>query len=85
MINTRDLRATAASKWWRDRPDAATELAEVDARIRSLLPELADAAFHVHYDDYADRPEGLRPLFDWLGEPFDEAAVRDVLDVTHSY
>jgi hypothetical protein len=26
----------------------------------------------------------LRGLFDWLGEPFDEAAVRSVLETRHS-
>ena len=41
---------------------------------------LGDAAYRVHYNDYVADPSVLRGLFDWLGEPFDEAAVRSVLE-----
>ena len=85
VINTRDLQATAASKWWKDRPDANDTLGAADSMMRGLLGTLGDAAFHLHYDDYVNRPDGLRPLFAWLGEPFDEAAVREVLEIKHSY
>jgi hypothetical protein len=32
-----------------------------------------------------DAPERLEPLFDWLGAPWDEQAVRDTMAVKHSY
>jgi hypothetical protein len=39
----------------------------------------------VHFDDYVRDPASLAALFEWLGEPFDEVAVRDVMTVKHSY
>jgi hypothetical protein len=39
----------------------------------------------VHYNDYIADPSALRPLFDWLGEEFDEDRVRAVMEIRHSY
>jgi Sulfotransferase family len=85
VVNTRDLAAVSKSKWWADRPDAYDQLREGEQRLLHLAEELGDAAFHVHYDDYVDDPRALKPLFDWLGEEFDEARIRAVMDVPHSY
>ena len=85
VVNTRDLDAVARSKWWADRPDARQDLATRESRILALAEELGDAAFRVHYDDWVADPGALRPLFAWLGEDFDEARVRAVLSVRHSY
>lgn len=85
VVNTRDLDAVARSEWWAEMPDARTHLAEREQRLLDLAEELGDAAFRVHYDDYAADPEVLRPLFAWLGEEFDEDRVRAVLEVRHSF
>ena len=86
VLNTRDLAHVAASKWWARRPDALGELQAMEQRYVAALDELGDAAWYrVHYDDWVADPEVLRGLFDWLGESFDVARVRAVLDVPHSY
>ena len=53
-------------------PEAARDF----ARVAEL--SLGDAAYRVHYDDYVADPGVLRGMFEWLGEPWDEAAVRAV-------
>ncbi len=85
VVNTRDLHAVARSKWWAERPDAYDHLRAREERLLRLAEGLGDAAFRVHYDDYVDNPRALKPLFDWLGEDFDEARIRGVMDVPHSY
>jgi hypothetical protein len=85
VVNTRDLDDVARSKWWADRPDAREHLHSREQRLLDLAEGLGDAAFHVRYDDYADNPLALKPLFDWLGEEFDEDRIRAVMDVPHSY
>jgi hypothetical protein len=85
VVNTRDLDAVSRSKWWADRPDALDHLRKREQRLLALADELGDAAFHVKYDDYVDNPLALKPLFDWLGEDFDENRIRAVMDVPHSY
>jgi hypothetical protein len=85
VVNTRNLDDVAQSKWWAEKPDARDHLEAVEARLLELAAELGDDAFRVHYDDYAEDPAALRPLFEWLGEPFDEGAIREVLDTPHSY
>ena len=50
----------------------------------ALAAQLGDAAYRVHYNDYVADPSSLAGLFEWLGEPFDEAAVRTVLNTAHS-
>jgi hypothetical protein len=85
LLNTRDLAAVSQSKWWAEMPDALEQLTETEARLLALADSLGEDAFHVHYDDYTADPRALVPLFEWLGEEFDEARVRAVLDERHSY
>ena len=84
MVNTRNLSDVARSRWWRDRPDPATELARLEVKLLHLRDTLGDAAYHVHYDDFVADPTGLAGLFTWLGEPFDLATVNRVLGTRHS-
>jgi hypothetical protein len=83
VINTRRHEDVLKSKWWAE-GDKSTRLAEVEDRILALAADLGAAAYRVHYDDYVADPTSLRGLFDWLGESFDEDAVRGVLDTKHS-
>lgn len=85
VVNTRDLHAVARSKWWAETPGALDHLREREERLLQLAGALGDAAFRVHYDDYVGDPRALEPLFDWLGEEFDEARIRAVMEVRHSY
>jgi hypothetical protein len=85
VVNTRDHSQVTQSKWWTRQPDAAQALAEAEGRLMSLEESLGEDFFHVHYNDYVDDSGRLRPLFEWLGEPFDEATVKAVMAVRHSY
>jgi hypothetical protein len=85
VINTRDLGAVAQSAWWAEEPDAAADLQRREKLLLRLKDQLGDAAYHIKYDEYTADPTVLRGLFEWLGEPWDEAAVRAVLDTRHSY
>ena len=85
VVNTRDIKAVAQSKWWAQRENAAAQIAAMEAIILEAAESLGDAAFHVHYDDYVDSPGTLRDLYAWLGEDFDEEAVRATMSRRHSY
>lgn len=86
LVNTRAHESVLASGWWAqgDREHNAAHLAETERRILAVAAELGDAAYHVHYDDYVADPTVLRGLYDWLGEPWDEASVRATMAVRHS-
>jgi hypothetical protein len=84
VVNTRDHAAVARSGWWAKHPEHAAQLPVIEARMLALADALGPAAYRVHYDDYVADPGVLRGLFDWLGEPYDEASVREVLATRHS-
>jgi hypothetical protein len=84
VVNTRDHDEVRRSGWWAKRPENAEALPQVEARILALADSLGDAAYRLHYNDYVADPTVLRGLFEWLGEPFDEDAVRAVLATQHS-
>ena len=84
VVNTRDHEEVRRSGWWAKRPENAEQLPAIEERILALAEGLGDAAYRVHYNDYVADPSVLRGLFDWLGEPFDEAAVLSVLETRHS-
>ncbi len=84
VVNTRDHEAVLASAFWRDKPrDGRLERAE--EAILEVAADLGEAAYRVHYDDYVADVRRLAGMFDWLGEQFDEARVREVMSVRHSY
>lgn len=85
VVNTRRLEDVARSKWWAELDDPISELTDHEKRILALHDYLGDASYHVRYDDYVADPGSLEPLFDWLGESFDEQRIRDVMAHPHSY
>jgi hypothetical protein len=84
VVNTRDHDEVLRSGWWAKRPENAEVLPRVEERILALAESLGEAAYRLHYNDYVADPTVLRGLFEWLGEPFDEDAVRGVLATRHS-
>jgi hypothetical protein len=85
VINTRDLSAVAQSAWWAEDPDAVADLQRREDLLLALRDQLGDAAYHIRYDEFTEDPTVLRGLFEWLGEPWDEESVRDVLGTRHSF
>lgn len=87
IFNTRRGEAVAASRWWRKRKteDVLAMVAAMDARFARYAAAHPDCCFETRYEDFTAEPEVLRPLFERLGEPFDPAAIRAVLEhrLTH--
>ena len=84
VVNTRDQEEVRRSGWWAKRPENAETLPGIETRILALAEDLGDAAYRVHYNAYVADPAVLRGLFEWLGEAYDEATVRAVLETRHS-
>ncbi|MGA8255735.1 MAG: sulfotransferase [Nocardioides sp.] len=86
LINTRAHADVLKSAWWAegDAEQNASHLAANEAQLLSLAHDLGEAAYRIHYDDYVADPTVLRGLFDWLGEAWDEDAVRATFEVKHS-
>lgn len=85
VINTRRLEDVARSKWWALRPDAGEHLAGLEKELLDVADSLGDLAFRIHYDDYCADHDSLRPLFAWLGTPYDGELVGSVMTLRHSY
>ena len=83
LVNTRNHADVLRSGWWAE-GDHAAGLAAAEAGILALADALADSAYRVHYDDYVSDPTILRGMFEWLGEPWDEASVRAIMARKHS-
>jgi hypothetical protein len=87
VINSRDHDAVASSQWWGKQPkaDVLRRLAGYEEQLTAMAEWLGDAAFRIHYDDYVANPANLSGMFEWLGEPFDLAAVTETMAVRHSF
>ena len=87
IFNTRDHEEVCRSGWWADMdPDKVREiLARHEDLFVAYMKRFPEICTHVHYDDYIADPQALRPLFDALGQPWDLALVRRILDtkLTH--
>lgn len=81
IFNLRSHDDVEKSGWW---PETDTQglrqnLEAYEERMRAFHDANQDASIMLKYEDYCDNPEGLRPLFDFLGEPFDRELVAKVL------
>lgn len=88
VFNTRDHAAVCRSGWWAEIEDAKVRahLTRAEALFSAYIAAHPDLCCRVHYDDYTADPALLQPLFDFLGEPMDRAAVDRVLQtrLTHA-
>jgi hypothetical protein len=84
IFNVRNLRDVANSGWWSEESDVLAYLADFEARMWDAYNRRQGNAFWVRYDDYVGSPVELRPLFDFLGEPFDFDAVASIMNLEHS-
>ena len=84
VFNTRDHDAVMRSGWWtkwtRTDPDAVRALlTRADALFSESAAAHPDCSLQLRYEDYDANPDGLRPLFEFLGEPFDQEMAGAVL------
>ena len=84
VINTRSHEKVSQSKWWADVPDALGALAAYEEQLDRMEKVLGESVYRLHFDDYLADPGLLEGFFDWLGEPFDRAAVEAVMAIRHS-
>lgn len=81
VFNTRNPDDVARSAWWAEMPreQALRRIAEMNARFEAYLRDFPGRAIALHYDDYVADPEGLRPLFTFLGEEWDAQSVAKIM------
>lgn len=82
IFNSRDHGAVLKSGWWADMDAARARavLEQAETLFDAQLAAHPATGLRLRYEDYDGNPEGFRPLFDFLGEPFDAALVAAVLD-----
>lgn len=82
LFNTRDHGSVAKSGWWAKHNPAHVDrvLTEAEALFDDYIARSPHRCFRLHYDDYVGRPEAMRPLFRFLGEPFDLDVVSKVME-----
>lgn len=80
VFNTRAAADVANSAWWANwKPeDVEALVARMDRRFADYAAAHPECCVQLRYEDFATDPAGLRPVFDRLGEPLDEVAVRAV-------
>ena len=74
------------SAWWAAGEREASRV-ESDATIERFTSYAAvrSNCFVFSYDSYRENTEYCRKVFDFLGEPFDQDGLEEVLSRTHSY
>lgn len=81
VFNTRNLADVKRSGWWANyaQADFDAEVGAADRRFRAYAETHPRRTMVMHYDDYRDDPLQFRPLFAFLGEPFDRSLVEDTM------
>ncbi|WP_308909004.1 sulfotransferase [Pseudokordiimonas caeni] len=82
IFNTRNPEEVAVSSWWKDieRSQALQKIADVEARFRGYIESHPETCMHVPYESFNGNPEGLRPMFNFLGEEFDLSVVERLME-----
>ncbi|TNE65697.1 MAG: glycosyltransferase [Alphaproteobacteria bacterium] len=81
IFNTRDWQGVSKSGWWRgmDTDEVRAVVERSDKVFADYAARHADRCCVVRYDAYVASPEALRPVFDLLGEDYDEGLVARLL------
>jgi hypothetical protein len=81
VFNKRAPSAVARTGAWRSYPEdtVVTELERFDTRAATYAAAHPSQAIVMDYDAYSRDPSALRPLFERLGVPFHEDAVRTIV------
>lgn len=80
VFNLRNWQDVAKSGWWKNcDPDMVKALVEKsDAQFLSFAEKHPDSCFVAQYEEYVGEPNYWRKLFDFLGETFDPARVKEL-------
>lgn len=83
LFNTRDALQVSRSGWWADpakhkRKDVLRLIAQSDERFARWNQTLGDRAFLIDYAQYNGKPEGFRPMLDWLGADLSPQMVEEI-------
>lgn len=83
IINTRNHEGVAASGWWKNssRDQVFAKLQESEKLLMDWMHRHQDICSHVHYDDYTQNIELLRPAHDLLGLKFDPQRISQAMAV----
>jgi hypothetical protein len=86
IFNIRSIEGASKSSWWGNMKDDAKKYGIlVNARQRlASRASMTKNGLLFSYDEWIADPDYARRLFDFLGEPYDGAKVREVLATRHS-
>lgn len=81
IFNTRSADDVAKSKWWADLPEEKVRatIAEAESQFSRYMAAHPDICYHARYEDFSQGAQAFAPIFEFLGEPFDEAKAAEVL------
>lgn len=81
VFNMRNADDVARSGWWKNmKPDVVKNMVARNDAVFKRFAARHDAICHLmQYEDYTRAETGFRPLFDFLGEEMDEAAVKAMM------
>lgn len=81
IFNTRAVEEVARSGWWADQPAEQVKrlINRTAERFEAYHAAAPKRTLMMHYNDFARDPDAFAPLFRFLEEPFDRAAVAEVM------
>ncbi|PID95760.1 MAG: hypothetical protein CSA85_00710 [Alphaproteobacteria bacterium] len=89
IFNTRCVEDVARSGWWRnwDRAEVDKLVNKLDEAFEKFQKANPTRSVVVDYDDYTADVMALKPIFDMIGEPFDEDGLKERFQarLTHGY
>ncbi len=87
IFNTRNAHDVAKSAWYKNMNSTKVieEIASYDGWYNDYADQHPEDCFVLSYDRYKGNTNGLKPLFDFLGEPFDEAKLCQILNASYDY
>lgn len=87
IFNTREIDEVLVSGWWPNKnPTLARQALErANALYKDYQAAHPDCCLSLQYNDFKDNADALKPVFEFLGEPYDRDLAQSVLDqkLTH--
>lgn len=87
VFNTRDHTEVSRSGWWVDTPEEKVfqTLERAEASYDAYLEKHPKCGIRLHYNDYVQDQDALRPLYTFLDEPFEPDRIARVMEqkLTH--